>query len=92
MLSASERIELKKVWQVGKGDCADHRFIDHGNLRSGIGSHGICLQRQLYCRISPVKHPFGSNPGHPGPERAAYPPKLVSIGIIFAGLVLIMLA
>ncbi len=91
MLSSSERIELKKVWQVGKGIA----------LITGLlimGTYGLVLAAMAY--VSNVSYiaafrqlsiPLGAILGILVQKEPPYLPKLASIGIIFAGLVLIML-
>jgi len=92
LLSASERAELTKAWRVGKGIA----FVT-GLLI--VGTYGLVLAAMEYATnvsyiaaFRQVSIPLGAVLGILVQKEPAYPPKLASIGIIFAGLVLIMLA
>jgi len=92
LLSASERAELTKVWRAGKGIA----FVT-GLLI--VGTYGLVLAAMQYATnvsyiaaFRQLSIPLGAVLGILVQKEPAYPPKLASIGIIFAGLVLIMLA
>jgi drug/metabolite transporter (DMT)-like permease len=92
VLSNPERVELKKVWAMGKGI----------TLVTGLlimGTYGLVLAAMAYASnvsyiaaFRQLSIPLGAILGILVQKEPAYPAKLASIGIIFAGLVLIMLA
>lgn len=92
LLSTSERKELTKIWQAGKGMA----FVT-GLLI--VGTYGLVLASMAYASnvsyiaaFRQLSIPLGAILGILVQKEPAYTPKLTSIGIIFAGLVLIMLA
>ncbi len=92
LLSASERAELSKVWRSGKG-------ISFVTGLLIVGTYGLVLAAMAYASnvsyiaaFRQLSIPLGAILGILVQKEPAYTPKLVSIGIIFAGLVLIMLA
>ncbi len=92
LLSSSERLELRKVWKSGKGIA----------LLTGVlimGTYGLVLTALAYstnvsyiAAFRQLSIPLGAILGILVQKEPAYPPKLASIGVIFAGLVLIVLA
>lgn len=92
LLLSSERLELRKVWKSGKGIA----------LLTGVlimGTYGLVLTALAYstnvsyiAAFRQLSIPLGAILGILVQKEPAYPPKLASIGVIFAGLVLIVLA
>jgi drug/metabolite transporter (DMT)-like permease len=92
LLSSPERLEIKKVWKSGKGIA----------LLTGVlimGTYGLVLTALAYttnvsyiAAFRQLSIPLGAILGILVLKEPAYPPKLASIGVIFAGLVLIALA
>lgn len=92
LLSASERIELTKTWQSGKRMA----FIT-GLLI--VGTYGLVLAAMEYAdnvsyivAFRQLSIPLGAMLGILVQREPSYSTKITSIGIIFAGLVLIALA
>jgi drug/metabolite transporter (DMT)-like permease len=92
LLSTSERAELSQVWHAGKGMA----FLTGVLI---VGTYGLVLAAMEYATnvsyiaaFRQLSIPMGAVLGILVQKEPAYPPKLASIGIIFAGLVLIMLA
>jgi drug/metabolite transporter (DMT)-like permease len=92
LFSAPERAEFHLVWRAGKGIA----------LLTGlliVGTYGLVLAAMAYASnvsyiaaFRQLSIPLGAILGILVQKEPAYPPKIASIGIISAGLVLIMLA
>lgn len=92
LLSATERIELTKTWQAGRGMA----FIT-GLLI--VGTYGLVLAAMEYAEnvsyiaaFRQLSIPLGALLGILVQREPSYPIKITSISIIFAGLVFIALA
>lgn len=92
LLSPAERAELTKVWRARKGIALVTGLLI-------VGTYGLVLAAMEYATnvsyiaaFRQLSIPLGAVLGILVQKEPAYPPKLASIGIIFAGLVLIMLA
>lgn len=92
LLSSSERAELTKVWRAGK------RMAFVTGLLI-VGTYGLVLAAMQYATnvsyiaaFRQLSIPLGAVLGILVQKEPAYPPRLASIAIIFAGLVLIALA
>jgi drug/metabolite transporter (DMT)-like permease len=92
LFSSFERMELTSIWRTGKGMA----FIT-GLLI--VGTYGLVLAAMEYAgnvsyiaAFRQLSIPLGAILGVVVQREPAYPTKVASIGIIFAGLVLIILA
>jgi len=92
LFSRSERAELTKTWRTGKGMA----FIT-GLLI--VGTYGLVLAAMEYAEnvsyvaaFRQLSIPLGAVLGILVQHEPSYPTKIVSIGIIFVGILLIMLA
>lgn len=92
LISSTERAELYKIWRNGKSIALVTGLLI-------VGTYGLVLTAITYASnvsyiaaFRQLSIPLGAILGILVQKEPAYPPKLASIGIIFAGLVMIALA
>ncbi len=92
LLSSSERFELSKLWQTGKGIALITGLLIMGTYGLVLGAMTYASNVSYIAAFRQLSIPLGALLGILVQKEPAYPPKIASIGIIFIGLVLIMLA
>lgn len=92
MLSSYERVELMKVWKTSKGIALITGLLIMGTYGLVLAAMAYASNVSYIAAFRQLSIPLGAILGILVQKEPAYPPKLASIGIIFTGLVLIMLA
>ncbi len=92
LFSSSERFELKKVWQMGRAIALITGLLIMGTYGLVLAAMAYASNVSYIAAFRQLSIPLGAILGILVQKEPANMPKLASIGIIFVGLVLIVLA